>query len=105
MVDPPGNGGQRRQVPCGCVVPNREQRLQIGRGRNVIGLYHAITPQTPSKLVVVCKYSPPIFRSCRPSEVVRSSRTDCVSCRMFSGLAPIVYPRNMTTTEPPCSTG
>src|SRR5881397_2679045 len=36
------------------------------------------------------KYSPPSFRSCRPNEVVRSSRIDCVSCRMLSGLAPIV---------------
>src|SRR5262249_15122808 len=46
-------GGQRRQVPCGCVVPDWEERLQIGRRRYVISLYHAITPQTPSKLVVV----------------------------------------------------
>src|SRR6058998_408646 len=35
-------------------------------------------------------YSPPNFRSCRPNEVVRSSRMDLVSCRMLIGLEPIV---------------
>src|ERR1041385_15994 len=52
VVDPSGSGGQRRQIPRGCVVPNWKERLQIGRGRNVVGLYHAITTQTPSKFVV-----------------------------------------------------
>src|SRR5437762_8845408 len=52
VVDPAGNGGQRRQIPCGCVVPNREERLEI-RGRSCrIGLYYAITSPTPPKIVV-----------------------------------------------------
>src|SRR5438105_2746102 len=52
VVDPPGNGGQRRQIPCGGVVPNREKGLEIGGWRSRIRLYDAITSQTPAKLIV-----------------------------------------------------
>ncbi|PYS05688.1 MAG: hypothetical protein DMG17_33765, partial [Acidobacteria bacterium] len=47
VVDPPGDGGQGRQIPCGCVVPNWEERLEIGWWRCSIGDNYAITPQTP----------------------------------------------------------
>src|SRR5262245_20692339 len=52
MVDPPRNGGERRQIPRGCVVPDREERLEIRRRSCRIGLYYAITSQAPSELIV-----------------------------------------------------
>src|SRR5262249_43805842 len=53
MENKTGDGGERRQIPGGGVVPNREERLQIRRRSCSIGPDLAVTSQTPAKLVVV----------------------------------------------------
>src|SRR5262245_21374988 len=52
MVDPPGNRSQWRPIPGGRVVPDREERLEIGRRRRGVGHDHTITPQAPPVVVV-----------------------------------------------------
>src|SRR5437762_11666769 len=53
MENKTSDGGERRQVPGGGVVPNRKERLQIRRRSCSIGPDLAVTSQTPAKLVAV----------------------------------------------------
>src|SRR5437867_2893653 len=53
MENKTGDRGERRQIPGGGVVPDREERLQIRRWSCTIGPDLAVTSQTPAKLVVV----------------------------------------------------
>src|SRR5215467_11588526 len=62
VVNPPRARCQRRQVPCRCVVPNWEERLDVRRWRSDVGLYDAITSQTPPELVVKSQVFPAKFQ-------------------------------------------
>src|SRR5437667_800499 len=53
MENKTGDGGERRQIPGGRVVPNWKKRLEIRRRSCSIGPDLAVTAQTPAKLVVV----------------------------------------------------
>src|SRR5947208_4473178 len=53
MENKTSDGGERRQIPGRGVVPDGEERLQIRRRRPSIGINLAVTPQTPTKRVVV----------------------------------------------------
>ena len=62
VVNPTRDRCQRRQVPCRCVVPNWEERLEVRRWRCDVGLYNAITSQTPPELVVKSQVLPAEFQ-------------------------------------------
>ena len=52
VIDPPRDGGQRRQIPRRGVVPDRKERLEIGRRRPAPRVNLAHAPQAPPKLVM-----------------------------------------------------
>src|SRR3989442_7062545 len=53
MENKTGDGGERRQIPGGSVVPCRKERLQIGWRGSGIGIDLTVTRQAPAKFVVV----------------------------------------------------
>src|SRR5437870_583238 len=61
-----GDGGERRQIPGGGVVPDRKERLEIRRRSGSIGPDLAVTSQTPTKLVVVSHVLPAQFQVMLP---------------------------------------
>ena len=71
--DKPRDGGQRRQIPGGRVVPDRKERLDIGGHCCGGGVNHAITAQTPLELVVEPQVLAANLHVVTPAPLVRGS--------------------------------